>query len=235
MNKKKLLIIIVCIICFVITAAVLTVNIFDIHFNFITYHSFEQDGYSFAFKGSSNVVRKVIIKKDSKKLGSFPFDSSADVFKTEGGYSAEFSDVNFDGVPDLMLPCAIDSDMDIHYSVFLSDGSENLIYDEKMMDLPNVKFDSEQKLIFTEQTFKEILEEGTATTPEFYVRRHVIAKHAFIDGNFITLAEKAIVYYSENDYCCYSVYEYDESYGGLKYVDEKWFDPEKLDEYPLEW
>lgn len=235
MDKKKLLLVIACIICFVISATIVIMNVFDIHLNVITYHSLEQDGYSFTFKGSSGEVRKVVIKKDSKKLGAFPFNSASDVFDTDKGYSAEFIDVNFDGVADLSLPCAIDADGDVHSSIFLIDGSGKITYNEKLSDLSNVKLDPEKKLIFTEFTSKEVTEEASTNNPEFYETRHVIQKHAFIDGEFITLEERAINYYAENDYYCYSVYEYDKDYGGLKYVDEKWFDPDKLDNYPLNW
>ena len=235
MNKKKFLPILAIIVCFIISATIVIINVFDIHFNIITYHSFEQDGYSFALKGSSGEVRKVVIKKDSKRLGAFPFSSTSDVFKTDKGYSAEFADVNFDGIADLLLPCAFDTDGDVHHSVFLIGDSGRITYSEKLSDLSNLKLDADNKLIFTEYTSKEVLEEGNANNPEMYETKHVIQKHSFFNGEFITLEERAINYYAENDFYCYSVYEYDESYGGLKYVDEKWFDPDKLDNYPLNW
>ena len=235
MNKKKILSIIAIVICFVISATVVIVNLFDIHFNVITYHSFEQDGYSFTFKGSRGSVRKVIIKNDSRRIGAFPFNSSAELFKSESDYSASFADINFDGTKDLLLTSAIDTDGDLHVSAFLLSPLGKITYSDSLGDLSNLKLDPEQKLLFTEYTSKEVTEEATANNPELYEIKHVIQKHAFIEGELITLEERAINYYAENDYYCYSVYEYDKSYGGLKYVDEKWFDPDKLDNYPLNW
>ena len=81
----------------------------------------------------------------------------------------------------------------------------------------------------------EILVEKNTNSPEVYIRKHSITKYAFLNGEFTALEERAILYYAENDYYCYSVYEYDEEYGGFKYVDEKWFDPEDIDKYHLSW
>ncbi|MBQ8140339.1 MAG: hypothetical protein IJ038_01440 [Clostridia bacterium] len=235
MNKKKLLTGVLCGALLVIAIILFAVRIFDIHFNFITYHSFEQDGYSFEFKGSSDTVRKVKVKLNGKKLCSLPFDSSSEIFSNEFGYSAKFEDINFDGIDDLLLPCAVDADGDIHSSVFLANEDGAFDYDEALASLSNLSSDADISELYTEETSKEILAEGTESSPEFYVITHKISRHSFIEGKLVTLEERSIVYYSENDYYCYSVYEYDEEYGELKYVDDKWFEPNELEKYELTW
>lgn len=234
MDKKKRIIQAICALALLIFLSFIFVKIFDIHFNIITYHSFEQDGYFFKFKGSENTVRKVIIKKDSKKVGSLPFDAASSVFEAgKSKYRATFEDANGDGNVDILLPCAFDEDTDVHYTVYIANGNGTLEYDERMKDLPNLSIDGEHLL--TEQTAKEILVEENTNSPEIYIRKHIITKHAFLNGEFTAIEERAILYYAENDYYCYSVYVYDEEYGELKYVDEKWFDPEEIDKYPLKW
>ncbi len=234
MDKKKRIIWAVCAAALLIFFSFVIIRAFDIHFNIITYHSFEQDGYSFKFKGSFDTVRKVVIKKDSKKIGSLPFDAASSVFEeNESEYSARLEDINGDGNEDIILPCLFDSDGDIHYTVYLSGDGGKLAYHEELKDLPNLTIDNE--LILTEETTRETLLEGTSNSPEIYIVTHRITKLSFINGDFIALEERAVIYYSENDYYCYSIYAYDDNHGGLKYVDEKWFDPEDIDKYPLKW
>ncbi|MBQ7384591.1 MAG: hypothetical protein IJV72_07370 [Clostridia bacterium] len=231
-NKRVILAIVAAVA--VILLSFITIKAFDIHFNVITYHSFEQDGYSFKFKGSANTVRKVIIKKDSKKVGSLPFDATSELFADEElEYSARLEDADGDGDNDIILPCAFDEDNDIHYTVYLTNVDGKLEHNENTKDLPNLSIDGEH--LFTEQTTKEILLEKNTNSPEIYIRKHSITKYAFLDGECTALEERAIIYYAENDYYCYSVYAYDEEYGGLKYVDEKWFEPEDIDKYQLGW
>lgn len=235
MKKKNTILIVLCTITAICTLAIFIINVFDIKFNVVNYHSFDQDEYSFTFKGSFNTVRKVVVKKNSKKLSALPFDSSSEIFDNELGYSAKFLDVNNDSSDDLLLPSAIDNDGDIHYSVFLADANEGFCFNEDLKDMSNISLDEDTGLILTEDTTKEILAEGTKSSPEFYILRHKIAKHKFDGGKLITLEERSITYYSENDYYCYSVYKYDDDFGGLKYQNEKWFEPDELKNYPLNW
>lgn len=234
MKDKKNLILILAAVIALIAVILLCFKIFNVRFNIITYHSFEQNGYSFTFKGSSGEVRKLKIEKDSKKTATLPFEASPDIFKNEFGFSAKFADINNDGLNDLILPRTLDDDVDVHYQVYLA-NDETFIYSESLCDLSNISIDEENSLIFTDRCDKEVLVEETKFAPEFFERKHTIAKHSFIDGEFITLEERAITYYSENDYYCYSIYRYDEGAKELKYVDEQWFDPEEIEGYPLNW
>lgn len=233
-NKNVILIILYSITAFCILG-MLIINIFNIKFNIISYHSFEKDGYSFNFKGSFNTVRKVIIKEDSKRLCALPYSASTDIFESEFGFSAKFVDANNDSISDLILPNSIDEDGDIHYSLYLGDKENGFAFSEDLADLSNISIEEETGLILTEETSKEILAEGTKSSPEFYVLRHEITRCTIDDGKLLKLETRAIIYYSENDYYCYSVYKHDDDFGGLKYQDEKWFDPEELENYPLNW
>lgn len=232
-NKKNIIPILAAVIA-LIAVTLLCFKIFNVRFNITTYHSFEQNGYSFTFKGSWGEIRKLNIEKDSKKIASLPFESTADIFENEFGYSIFFADINEDGNTDLAVPRIVDADGDIHYQVYLA-NDENFTYNESLCDLSNLSTDEENSLIFTDRTDKEVLVEETKFAPEFFERKHTIAKHSFIDGEFITLEERAITYYSENDFYCYSIYRYDEDAKELKYVDEQWFDPEEIEDYPLNW
>ena len=235
MGKKNINLSVLCAIIAVCTVAIFIINVFDIKFNVVSYHTFEQDGYSFTFKGSFDTVRRLVIKKDSKKLCSLPFDAASDVFSNEFGFSAKFHDADKDGKQDLILPHAVDSDGDVHYTLFLADAEDGFVYNADLASLSNLSFDSSSALIFTEETTKEVLAEATKSSPEYYINRHSISKHSLENGHLTTLAERAITYYSENDYYCYSIYEHDEAFGGLKYVDEIWFEPSELGKYPLDW
>ncbi len=233
-NKKNLIFLLAAIIS-LIAIILLCFNIFDIHLNLIKYHTFEQDSYSFTFKGSLGDVRTLKIKSGSEKIASLPFEASSDVFENEFGFSAKFEDINGDGLADLLLPRIVDDDADIHYQAYPADSNLGFTYNEALCDLVNISVDTQNSLIFTDTTFKEILAEETKHSPEFFIRTHMIRKHAFVNGEFITLEERAIIYYSENDFYCYSIYRYDEEDKELKYVDEQWFDPEEIEDYPLGW
>ena len=235
MKKKNLILILLSTITAVCMLATLIITVFNIKFNIVSYHSFEQNGYSFNFKGSFDTVRKVIIKENSKKLCSLPFNSSPEVFNNDFGFSAKFIDVNNDSASDLILPSAVDEDGDIHYSVYLSDAEHGFFFHEDLVDLSNLSIEEETGFILTDETSKEILAEGTKSSPEFYVLRHKITRYTFEGEKLLALEERAITYYSENDYYCYSIYKHDDAFGGLKYQDEKWFDPDKLEDYPLNW
>ena len=232
MKTKNILITVLCVTAVILSLALLMMRSLDIHFNFSSYHSFEQGGYDFTFKGSFGNVRKLIIKQNDQKIAALPFKSSSDVFFTEFGYEAEFEDINGDGTDDLLLPRIIDEDGDKHMIAYIAQN-DSFVYNDHLTDLPGLTSDGE--FIYTEQTVKEIIPTEQENTPEYYERRHSIAKHCFINGNFVTLEERAITYYSENDYYSYSVYKYSEEHGEMMYDKEKWFDPNDLDKYPLNW
>ena len=233
MAKNKSFILSICAVVCAILLTLLIFKAFDIHLNLVTYHSFEQNGYSFKFKGSFDTVRKVKISKNGEKLGSFDFDSTSDVFFTEFGYKAEFVDVNSDDQSDILLPCAIDQDGDRHITIFFVSADDTISFDEQFKDLPNVTVDG--GLIYTEEMTRETIAEGNESHPEFYARKQAITKYQLIGDELRALEQRAITYYSENDYCCYSIYQYNEGFKELTYVDEKWFEPDQMDKYPLNW
>ena len=221
-------------ICLAVIAGVLLFSLLALVLNPITYHKFEEDGYSFEYRGSFGKARRVVIKEGGEKISTVRIKSDTAIFESISDFGAIIADINGDDNDDILLPTAHDEDGDVIYSVFLFENGEFVKYEDA--ELANPTFDAESGVIYTEETVKVVIQEATKNSPEFYESTEKIAKRAFDgDGKLITLAERSIIYYSENDYYCYSIYEYDEEAKDLAYVDEIWFDPIKLDQYPLAW
>ena len=221
------------IICLSAVALALLLALAALIVNPISYYDFEQDGYSFEYKGSFGTARRVIIRQDGEKLSSVRVSTDADTFDSPDALYAIIADLDGDADDDIIIPIGIDEEDDVLCSAFLADGKK--LAECKDRALANPTFEAEEGMIYTEETVKDVIQEATKTNPEFYELTEKIAKHAFIDGALISLEERAIIYYSENDYYCYSIYEYSEETKDLAYVDEIWFDPIKLDQYPLNW
>ena len=234
MKTKNIIITSLTVFILLLTIAIVLIRVYDIHFNFTTYHSVNDSDYTFSFKGSFGKVRAVKIEKNSKKLCTLPFNASPDIF--DDSYSAKWRDINFDGEEDLAFINSKDDDGDIHYIAYIYDPSENeFVYTEALSDLPNFTVDHENKSIYTSYKSKTYIEDPTPNSPEKYEQKTAIGKFELVNGNIINTAERAITFYSENDICCFSIYEYNEKYGKLTYVDEKWFSLDNVDKYPLSW
>lgn len=220
-------------ICLSVIAIGLLIALLALILNPIKYYEFEEDGYTFIYKGSFGKARRVIIKNDGEKISTINIKSDADIFDSIEEFKAIVADIDGDAEDDILIPTAHDEEDDVIYSVFLFDGEEFAAYEGAAVANPML---DESGIIYTEETIKIVIEEETKISPEIYERTEKIAKHAFdADGKLITLEERAIIYYSESDYYCYSIYEYNEEAKDLVYVDEIWFDPIKLDQYPLTW
>lgn len=225
MDKKKLITLIGCI----IIIALLTLILIN-RTNIISHYTCDTESYSFSFKGSFNSVRKVVIKSEELGRISLPFEASPDIFDSDD-FNITFTDINADGANDILIPCLYEGE-DIFFSIFpAKDGS--YVYNEALRSLPFKS--SSEGIIYSEYTQKEIITEATENSPEDYILTHAIERHVLRDAKFITLEKRAIIYYSESDYYCYSVYTYDPEYDELIYSDEKWFSREDLDKYPLNW
>ena len=222
------------IICLSAVALALLLSLAALIFNPISYYGFEEDGYSFNYRGSFGTARRVVIKNDGEKISTVHIKSDADMFDSLESLTAIIADLDGDADEDILLPTAHDDEDDVICSVFLFDGEEFDVYEDAA--LANPELDSESGIIFTEETVRVVIQEATKNSPEFYELTEKITKHTFdADGKLIALEERAIIYYSESDYYCYSIYEYNEETKDLAYVDEIWFDPIKLDQYPLTW
>ena len=234
MKIKNLIITSLTVFFIVLALAITLIKVTDFKFDIITHHT-ENDGeYTFVFKGSFNNVRKLTIKKDSKNICTLPFYSDGDIF--DDSYSVDWKDINFDSYDDVILLCGRDEDGDLHYTAYIYDSeSGKFISKDALMDLPNLTVDNEAKCLYTSYTTKTYIEDPTPNAPDNYEERRAIAKYEYIDGEPVNTTEKAITFYSETYYYCYSVYEYSEKYGKLTYSDEKWFAPKDIDKYPLSW
>lgn len=226
MDKKKLITLILCILIVTLIALIL-IN----RANIITHYTCDAEGYSFTFKGSFNSVKRVIIKSEGSDKLSLPFEASKDLFE-ENDFNVSFKDINNDGAKDILIPCLYEEDGDILFSIFTAKNG-SFVYSEALRALP---FKScSEGIIYSEYTHKEIISEAAENTPEDYELTHAIERHVLTGDKFITLERRAIIYYSESDYYCYSIYTYDIEYDELTYSDEKWFSSEELDKYPLNW
>ena len=220
--------------CLAVIAAALLISLLWLILNPISYYEFEEDGYRFNYKGSFGKARRVIIKNGEEKLSTVTIKSSSDIFDSIGSLNAIIADLDGDTDDDILIPTDYDDDGDVEYSLFISEGKKLTKLEDATFANPT--FDSDSKIIYTKETINNVILEETKTSPKCYELTEKIAKYSFDeDGALITLAERSIIYYSENDYYCYSIYEYSEKTKDLAYVDEIWFDPIKLDQYPLSW
>ena len=226
MDKKKLITVILCVFIAALLALILISRA-----NIISHATCSAEDYSFNFKGSFNSTRKVIIKSESTGRISLPFKASPDIFDRDD-FIITFKDINADGANDILIPCSYENDGDTFYSIFIAkDGA--FIHNESLSALPFIS--SSEGIIYSEYTNKEIISEATENSPEDYILTKAIERHIFKDEKLITLERRSVIYYSESDYYCYSVYTYDPQYDELMYSDEKWFSQEDLDKYPLNW
>lgn len=236
MKFKKIFITAVCVVCALTGVWLIVSNLFDFnfHLNLIKYNTVSDGEFTFTFKGAFSQVRKLIVRRDSKKIASLPFEASSDVFGNAEKYEPVYSDINFDGHDDIMFVCAYDDDGDIHYSAFIYNPDENTYsYCPGMDDLCNIKVIAESQAVTSEQTERIQLNEPKDGKPALYNEKHSLTEYRWIDGKFTAFRETAITYYEDTDYYSYSVYVYDAEYGGLKYEDEKWFDASELENYKL--
>jgi len=171
------------------------------------------------------------VKKDGSRVGSLKLSADAETYSDSA--KILLLDVNADSETDILLPFALDEDGDVHYTAFTAENGKFKSADG-ITDLADPSV-GEDGLIYTDEERRVQISPETSKSPETYETYHTIAKHGFIDGALVTLETRSIIYYSENDYCCYSVYVYDEDFKELTYFDEKWFDPSALEEYPLGW
>ena len=220
-------------ICLSIIALALLAALLVLIINPVSYHKFEADGYSFEYKGSYGMARRVIIKNGEEKISTVHIKTDAAILDSADDFYAIIADLDGDGDDDILLPTAKNDNDDVICSALLFDGKNFAAYEDSALSNPNL--DKETKIIYTRETVRNTIEEATEISPELYELTEKIAKHTFEDATLITLEERAIIYYSENDYYCYSIYQYNEETKDLAYVDEIWFDPIKLDQYPLNW
>ena len=221
-------------ICLAVIAAALLISLLWLILNPVSYYEFEEDGYTFNYKGSFGKARRVVIKENGEKISTVSIKSDSDIFDSLKDFDAIIVDLNGDGDEDILLPTDYDDEGDAMYSVLLSSGAKFKKYEDAA--LANPTFNADDGMIYTTETIKLVIEEKTEISPEFYELTERIAKHRFDEGGtLITQSERSLIYYSESDYYCYAIYEYSEETKDLAYVDEIWFDPIKLDKYPLIW
>lgn len=228
MKKLKVKKLILTVLCVLVALALifLVLNLF----NFRKFYSCEENGYSFIFRGSIGNVKKVIIKKDGKKLSSLKFSGDKAIFEN---YKIIFADANADGAEDILLPTHTDADGDTYFSLYLA-ADNGFIRRDDTSALPFVDF-SESGELRTEYHEKLVTEEAQENAPEGYTTTHAIERYAFVGDKFILMERRAVIYYSENDYYCYSTYAYNEESDEFEYIDEDWFSPDELENYPLSW
>ena len=220
--------------CLAVIAALLLISLLWLLLNPVSYYSFEEDGYSFNYRGSFGKVRRVTIKNGAEKLCTVTINSDSDIFNSIGELSAIIADLDGDGDEDILLPTDYDTEGDVIYSLFISEDNKLTLKDD--IYFANPTFNEDEKMIYTSETIKKMIQEKTEASPELYELTDKISKFRFDDeGTLITQAERSIIYYSENDYYCYAIYEHDPETNQLSYIDEIWFDPIKLDQYPLNW
>ena len=148
--------------------------------------------------------------------------ADAAAFETEEN-AVVTCDINGDGVFDLLILTAADTDGDIHRALFLStdDGYEHAEgVDAVNHTVADGAIISEEKLI----TYLAE-DEGHGEPPSR--RETIFREYALIDGAMVENRRRCVAYFTETDIYLVGTYEYREDIGECVTISEKWLNPEK--------
>jgi len=217
----------------VLALALLILILVNIEWSILPYGSFEQDGYRITYRGNARGILSVRIKAPDGSRSRLSFEADKKLLKEHDAALIAY-DLDGDDDTDLLLPFSANDKGELRYRGLLCEDGAFSVSSE-LSDLANPSFDEIDGVLTTSNYDIHYLEEPTDNKPPLYEERFEIARYDVIDGALRCAEVRAITYYSENDYCCYSIYAYSAEYEELMYVDEQWFEPDDMNEYPLEW
>ncbi len=180
----------------------------------------ELEGLTYSVRGTDGRARQLSVKRGGEVLWTTSVKADQDLGNTNGRFGLTVTDLNFDGLPDLVI--AIRAEEECIYSrCFLRDGDDVSFTENKALAaLANVKADANLQAVFGYTTTREE-KDGAKTLHDR------TTKYVWHEGELVPEMYAAVTYYSETDMYCYSVALYDpaaEDYGSPS---EKWMTPEQ--------
>lgn len=232
MKIKNIIINVLIALFILISLFILVVRIADIKFNPISHHSAQIDEYTIKFKGDLKKANIASIYKDDKKICninvSIPksfFDEYKDIL---------LNDLNFDGKKDLLIPHSTDLNGDAIYSVYINNNEGKFEASESLRGIANIEIDNNSERLISKKFVREEIAPAQKGVPAVNKDSQILSIYIFENSNATEVERKAITYYSETNYYCYSHYIYNEENNELECKIEDWFEPSEISKYILE-
>lgn len=225
MQKQKLLYITFGIILVALALFFLFYLTNTLGFNTFKHAEWEQDGFSFSYRGSNDEVRKLHVKKDGKKIGKFDVSSDASLFSTEEYKKATILSSSESGTL-MLVPFSLDTDGDIHYRALFVSQDGSAAFDEDN-DVANPKVDFEIMAVYSECVG---LEYSVDDINSPFTKYATYIGYSIENVKLIPINSATISYHSETNIYCFSQSGYDSEVGGLGVPVDDWLSPEKYAE-----
>lgn len=222
MQKQKLIYISFALIFIALALFLLFYFTDSVGFNTTKHAEWEQDGFSFSYRGSKSEIRKLYIEKDGKNIGKLDISSSASLFSSEEDKNAVL--LNSDGSGTLFLvPFCADADGDRHFRpLFVTpDGSAELDIDA---DVSNPRVDFENSAVFSECAGLDCLVDSPESP---YTKYALYIGYSINENRLIPLHSVSVTYHSETNIYCFSESFFDEQLGTLGEPVDDWLLPDE--------
>ena len=187
---------------------------------------------TFFVRGSGTRPKQIVVKQGEEIVWAKRVKVSKDIGTRGGNYGFTATDLNFDGMTDLMIADEISGDC-VSYLCYLWDAEKSTFqYSEALSDLYNVKPDAEKKALlgFTHISEKISKQEVVITdTATMYLWK---------DAVLTPDRRISLTYYSETDAYCLSAKIYNPETSAfdldIENIPDKWFlNEEDLKNYDL--
>jgi hypothetical protein len=188
-------------------------------------YSTEVGGVTYCVRGNGDRPRQVVIKQGDKVLWASKVKVSRSVGNLGESYGLEIVDLNFDDLPDLMIPTAVDGEC-VSYACWLqnSDG-KGYTYSKELSALQNVHADPDRLAVFG--FAHSYWEETDQESPDRIISTDTTTKYVWKDGDLQPQIRVSITHYPIEKRYCYSVSYYDEETGEFNVPDDSWLTPEE--------
>lgn len=155
-----------------------------------------------------------------------------------GNWGLRVTDVNFDGLNDLIIAITTISETDKagkiqSEQVYLqqSDGSYQLAAD--LDGKCNIEVDTKQELVFC-FSFESHRERDVETEKTYTVTEQTAIAYSWRNGSLQPRRRVTLTYYGKADRYCYAVSDYDSAIGAWADSDDTWLTPEDYQTEPFE-
>ncbi len=189
---------------------------------------------TYCVRGSDARAKQLVVKKGDEILWAKKVKVDREVGALGGSYGFEATDLNFDGVTDLMIASEVEGDC-ISYLCYLWDAKQNdYLLSEELGGLYNVRANAELKAVFGFSHAHED-EKAYLDVPAATIDSDIATKYVWKDGKLLPQMRTSVTFYSETNRYLYSVAYYNEETREWTddYYSEKWFTPEQYAEQDM--
>lgn len=192
------------------------------------YAEWEQDGYTFTYKGSFGKISRLLIEKDGKTLGEHELEADASLFDSEKDMkSARFLHVGENGEAAILVPYALDEDGDAHYLLLELDADGTCSLTDVRIVNPSIDEKSGRTVSEEAQRIDigEPLPDGRAP----YESSATHTEYTLDGTTLIPFLSYSVTYHSETDIYRFSVAFYDDELGGFGDSEDEWLLPDEYE------